>query len=113
MHALAAFMTFYYAGPLLSSPSAQSVALVIAGLGMAALVFLHNRFGQKYLLKTSALFLFESLVLAFIAWNLYKQGQTRSTFIYEGISVLFLSLAAFSFLLRKKREVIFQDMEGV
>jgi FtsH-binding integral membrane protein len=87
-----------------------SVALfAVIAIGLFALAFLHGRLWQGAVLKTSVFFLLESFVLAAIAWLHYRQGEHRMAFFYEGVSIFFFSLSAFTFLLRKKREVFFSE----
>ena len=98
-----------------ATANALSVAVramfVLAGCGMLALAALHRNVLRGAALKTSVFFLLESIVLAGAAYLWYSMGLNKSAFLYEGVSIFFLSLAAFSFLLRKKREVLFHNEE--
>lgn len=85
--------------------------LSVAALGMLLLVFFHDRPLKNLETRTSLFFVFESLMLAVIAWKLYDQGFHKATFLFEGLSIVFISLAAFSFMLRKKRNVLFSEEE--
>jgi hypothetical protein len=109
LHLLAALMTIYFAVTTIIQDQALIVGLYIAAAMMILLVFLHTKILLGFNLKTSLFFLFDSLALAAIAWKLYQQGNHRETFFYEGISIFFLSLAAFSYLLRHKKHVLYSE----
>jgi hypothetical protein len=109
IHAIAAGMTIGFALLTFNQHVALASLLLIAGTAMGILVFYHSKILSAISLKTSLFFLFESLVLAIIAWQLYRHGLHKATFFYEGFSIFFLCLSAFSFLLRKKHHVLFSE----
>ncbi len=109
LHLLAAVMTIYFAFTTAIQDQALVVGLFAAGATMVLMVFLHSKILRGFNLKTSLFFLFDSLALAAIAWKLYQNGNHRATFLYEGISIFYLSLAAFSYLLRHKKHVLYSE----
>ena len=111
LHAIATGMTIGFAILTFQQHVALAILLLVAAAGMGILIFLHNKLFASFTLKTPAFFLFEALVLAIIAWQLYRHQQHRATFFYEGFSIFFLCLSAFALLLRKKRHVLFSEEE--
>jgi len=109
IHAIAASMTIGFALLTFNQHVALASLLLVAGGIMAVLIFYHIKLLRAFALKTSLFFLFESLVLAIIAWQLYRHNLHKATFLYEGFSIFFLCLSAFSLLLRKKRHVLFSE----
>ncbi len=109
IHAIAASMTIGFAVLTFDQHVALASLLLVAAAGMAVLIFYHSKLFPAFALKTSAFFLFESMVLAIIAWQLYRHGLHKATFFYEGFSIFFLCLSAFALLLRKKRHVLFSE----
>jgi hypothetical protein len=110
-HLLAAALT---AGYVIDQPAMDGIMaiLIIMTLLMVAAAFMHQRVFPKFALKTPLFFLAESLVLSFIAWLLFRQGETKAPFLYEGVGVFFLSLSAFSFLLRRKKGILQSEYES-
>lgn len=111
IHAIATGMTIGYALVTFQQHVALATLLLFAGVAMCILIFLHGKLMSRLPLKTSLFFLFESIVLAIIAWQLYRHGLHKATFFYEGFSIFFLCLSAFALLLRKKRHVLFSEEE--
>lgn len=109
IHAIATGMTIGFAVLTFNEHVALASVLLLAAAGMAVLIFYHHKLFPAFSLKTPAFFLFEAFVLAIIAWQLYRHGQHRATFFYEGFSIFFLCLSAFALLLRKKRHVLFSE----
>lgn len=109
LHAVSAAMCMSFSLATFGKDNVQASLILLAGLAMVILAWKHHRIWQSQQLKTSIFFMAESLVLAFIAWSLYREGHHKTTFFYEGVSIFFLSLSAFSFLLRKKRDVLFSE----
>jgi hypothetical protein len=109
LHALAAALTLGFAIWHGSFDTFLSIMLSLAGAAFVFLAIGHHRVWQSRLRKTSLFLFTEALVLAAIAWNLYQMGYHKATFLYEGIAVLYLSFAAFLFLLRSKKSVLFSD----
>jgi hypothetical protein len=111
LHGVACLLTGGFALLTFDNDVSLAVFLMAASIAMLLLVFFHDRVLKNTETRTSIFFVFESLALAVIAWKLYDQGHHKATFLFEGISVVFLSLAAFSFMLRKKRDVLFIEEE--
>jgi hypothetical protein len=109
LHAIAACMTIWFAITTFDLHAFLASMLLVTGAAMGILAFYHANILPTVVLKTSLFFLFESLVLAIIAWQLYRHGLHKATFFYEGFSIFFLCLSAFSFLLRKKHHVLFSE----
>jgi FtsH-binding integral membrane protein len=111
LHLVCALMVAWYALQYWPHEKPTVALFAVLSLALIGLAFLHQKLWQGAILKTSMFFLSESVVLAAIAWLYYRQGEHRLTFFYEGVSIFFLSLAAFSFILRKKRHVLFSEEE--
>lgn len=111
LHGMACLMTGGFALLSFDHDFMLATLLSVAALGMLLLVFFHDRLWKNLETRTSLFFVFESLMLAVIAWKLYDQGFHKATFLFEGLSIVFISLAAFSFMLRKKRNVLFSEEE--
>ncbi|HSC53676.1 MAG TPA: hypothetical protein VLC98_08655 [Phnomibacter sp.] len=109
LHSFAALLTTVYAIYIFNSHTLTAIVLLVAALAMLALIFYHQKAFPLFPLKTSLFFLFESLVLALIAWQLYRQGFNKATFFFEGFSIFYVCLGAFALLLRKKRHVLFRE----
>lgn len=109
LHSIAATMTGGFAVLTLDHSPALAIPLLAASLIMLLLVFRHDKLWKQQEMKTSFFFLFESLALAMIAWKLYQQQYHKATFLFEGVSIAFLCLAAFSLMIRKKRDVLYSE----
>lgn len=112
LHSVAGLLTGGFALLTFDNDVPLAAFLLAASIAMLLLVFFHDRVLKNTETRTSIFFVFESLALAVIAWKLYDQGHHKATFLFEGISIVFLSLAAFSFMLRKKRDVLFIEEES-
>jgi hypothetical protein len=89
----------------------KATVFSVLSLCMVYAAWRHPIFWKQLPWRTSVLLLLHAAVLAVIAWQLYRQGYHKATFVYEGISIFYFSLAAFLFLLRKKRAVFFAEEE--
>ena len=109
LHLVAALFTIFFVARYPAAASVQ-VLLGAAAAIMLVLAGIHHRIWPRFTLKTSVFFLLESIVLSVMAWLLYQQGHHKPPFLYEGVGIFYLSMAAFSFLLRRKRSLVLSDL---
>lgn len=112
LHLIAGIMTIIGMVLLLQQKQLLIIGwLIPAGITMFWFAWKHSSILGWLYLRTSWLLVFDAVVLAGIAWHLYRQGYHKATFLYEGVSIFYFSIAAFVFLLRKKRAVFFGEEE--
>lgn len=109
LYGFAALLTLGFALVLFDEHLPMATVFCVLAVCMMFAAWRHPFFWKHLPLRTSVLLLLHAAVLAAIAWKLYKQGYHKATFVYEGISIFYFSLAAFIFLLRKKRTVFFAE----
>ena len=109
LHALAAAMTLYYAFFMPQVNSGVQVLSVFFGVLFIAFSFSHFSLGKRFNLHPLWLLVIESIWFTVMAWALYQLTLHRAAFIYEGVGVLFFSLAAFAFIMRRKKEIVFTE----
>ena len=107
LHVIAGAMTMGYALLYLNQQPVPGLCMLLAGVIMLLLAWKHPLLLRSLPARTSWFLVFDALVLACIAFQLYRQGFHKATFFYEGVSIFFFSLAAFVWLLRRKRAVFF------
>lgn len=108
-HALAGVLTLTYALRWENETTLHTALWWIPATLMLLLAVMHTRLRSGGLMNSALFFCLEAAVLAVIAWRLYGMGLHRITFLYEGISVFYLSMAAFSFLIRRRSRVLFRE----
>lgn len=107
LHVVAGVMTLSFAALSFDHNMPLAIGLLPAAVVMLLLSWKHPVLLPGMQLRTSLFLVFDAIVLAFIAFQLYKQGYHKATFLYEGVCIFFFSLAAFVWLLRRKRAVFF------
>lgn len=107
LHTVAAVMTLSIGALSLDHNLPLAIGLLVAGTIMLLLAWKHPVILRGLSSRTSWFLVYDALVLAFIAYQLYGQGFHKATFLFEGVSIFFFSLAAFVWLLRRKRAVFF------
>lgn len=77
----------------------------------ALLAVFHHRIGLAWRFKTSVLLLVASVLLSVAAWLVYRHGLYKPTFLLEGFSAFYLSLAALALAMHKRRPFSVADVE--
>ncbi|MCU0334116.1 MAG: hypothetical protein MUF62_03590 [Chitinophagaceae bacterium] len=89
---------------------ASAVWLLALSVPCLALAAFHHRVRWTSRFKTPLLLFVESVLLSVAAWLLYRQGLYKATFMLEGFSAFYLSMAALALALYKRRPFSVADV---
>lgn len=85
--------------------------LLLLSVPCLMLAAVHQRIALSLRFKTPLLLLTESVLLSVAAWLVYRQGLYKPTFLLEGFSAFYLSLAGLALAMHKRRPFSVADVE--
>jgi hypothetical protein len=86
-------------------------SLLLLAMPSVLLAVFHQRIRLARRFNTSLLLLVSSVLLSAAAWLVYRQGLHKPTFLLEGFSAFYLSLAALALAMHKRRPFSLTEVE--